>query len=133
MTSLPSNPPSQSSPSSLEDALPIINDLHRSEGGNKGLGVHLDVLCVLIDSSPPPSQLLTLELARFEAEIVSRSYAILASSSVDRVPVVHSTTSCFGKTCIFELEAFSWLCFAFVSFMRLCHGSVVFVELALGL
>ena len=35
--------------------------------------MHLDVLCVLIDSS-------------------------LASSSVDRVPFVHSSTSCFVKT-----------------------------------
>lgn len=53
--------------------------------------MHLDVHCGLIDSLPPPTQLLTLDPARSEADIVSRSYAILAFFFVDRVPVVHST------------------------------------------
>lgn len=29
-----------------------LNGVHRSKGAKKGLGVHLDVLCVLIDMVP---------------------------------------------------------------------------------
>lgn len=37
-----------------------MNDVHRSEGGNEGLGVHLDVLRGLADSLPPPLSYLLL-------------------------------------------------------------------------